>query len=460
MSIYRKTSMRVLILLAIVSLLAIAASPLPVPAGPGGMIKKPAAKNIIVMIADGRGFNHVTAASYYETGKFDRQIYNRFPFRFAVSTYPAYYEGDPCYGKGYDPVAVWKDFTYVKSCYTDSAAAATALATGVKTYEGAIGVDLNKMPLKNVVQVAEERGKATGVITSVPLSHATPAGFVAHNVDRENLEAIAQEMIYQSGLEVLMGAGNPYYDADGELITDPANFDFEYVGGQATWDDLVAGTAGAPDNWTLIQTRAEFRALQKGPTPKRVIGVPQVYETLQQGRGGDAWADPFVVPFIKTVPTLVEMTNAALNVLDNDPDGFFLMIEGGAIDWAAHDNQSGRMIEEHIDFDNAVEAVVKWVNTHSNWGETMLIVTNDHETGYLTGPGSDPTWTPIINHGAGHLPGMQWNYDDHTNSLVPIFAKGDAARMFTRYANHYDPVHGRYIDNTDIAKVVFWAIGP
>jgi alkaline phosphatase len=163
---------------------------------------------------------------------------------------------------------------------------------------------------------------------------------------------------------------------------------FKYVGGETTWNDLVAGTAGGDadgdgiaDPWTLIEERAEFQALASGPTPKRLVGTAQVYQTLQQGRSGDAFADPYVVPMIESVPTLEEMTRAALNILDDDPDGLFLMIEGGAVDWAAHANQSGRMIEEHMDFDRAVQAVVDWVNANSNWGETLLIVTNDHETG-------------------------------------------------------------------------------
>jgi alkaline phosphatase len=152
------------------------------------------------------------------------------------------------------------------------------------------------------------------------------------------------------------------------------------------------------------------------------------------------------------------MTQAALNVLDNDPDGFVLMIEGGAVDWAAHGNQSGRMIEEQIDFDNAVEAVLNWIQANSNWGETVLIVTGDHETGYLTGPMPDPanpTWTPVVNNGAGVVPGMQWNAGEHTNQLIPFYAKGDSARLFKQAADLSDPVHGPYIDNTDIAQVIF-----
>ncbi len=262
-----------------------------------------------------------------------------------------------------------------------------------------------------------------------------------------------------------MGTGHPCYDADG-VYNDCTN-NFRYVGGQNTWDDLIAGTAGGDadgdgvdDPWVLIQTRAEFQSLMSGPTPKRVVGTAQVYQTLQQGRSGDSYADPFVVPLIDTVPTLEEMTKAALNILDDDPEGLFLMIEGGAVDWASHGNTSGRMIEEHIDFDNAVHAVVDWVQANSNWGETLLIVTGDHETGYLNGPGSDPDWTSIVNYGAGVLPGMEWHSGNHTNSLLPLFAKGDAARMFHRFADQYDPVYGRYIDNSELAWVLFWTMDP
>jgi alkaline phosphatase len=197
-----------------------------------------------------------------------------------------------------------------------------------------------------------------------------------------------------------------------------------------------------------------------GPTPKRVLGTAQVYQTLQQSRGGDQNADPYVVPLIETVPTLEEMTEAALNILDDDPDGLFLMVEGGAVDWASHSNQSGRMIEEQIDFERAVEAVVDWVKKNSNWGETLLIVTGDHETGYLTGPDSDPTWEPIVNNGAETLPGMEWHSGSHTNSLMVVSAKGDAARMLKRYADEDDPVRGPYVDNTELAIVIFWAMDP
>ena len=425
--------------------------------------KRSSAKNIIVMISDGLGFNHLDATRYYQYGKNTRRSSNRFFFNCAMSTYMEYDSGDGCYSHGYDADSAWSEFDYVSSCSTDSAAAATAMSTGVKTYEGAIGVDFDELPLEHALELAEQKGKSTGVVTSVQWSHATPAGFVAHNVSRNNYAEIAREMVFDSPVDVIMGCGHPWFDANGRQQKTPNTF--KYVGGEDTWKDLVAGTAGGDadgdgfdDRWVLIQDLAEFQAMEYGPTPRRVIGTAKVSQTLQQRRGGDGYADPYEEPFIETVPTLTEMTTAALNILDDDPDGLFLMVEGGAIDWASHANQSGRMIEEQIDFENAVKAVVKWVRKNSNWRETLLIVTSDHETGYLSGPGSDPTWEPIVNNGAWNLPGMEWQSGSHTNSLVPLFARGRAARMLRRYADEKDPVRGRYVDNTELARVIFGAI--
>jgi len=418
------------------------------------------AKNVIVMISDGCGYNHIAAAGLYKYGKTGEMPFEEFPVKSFVSTYPA--------GGSYDPSRIWSDFNYASEGTTDSAAAATAIATGHKTYDGAIGVLGSKEkpePVQNAVERAEELGRSTGVITTVTFSHATPAGFVAHNPSRDNYEEIAREMLLKSKADVVMGSGNPYYDYDGKKREKPS---FKFVGGEDTWNAVCAGTAGADadgdgiaDPWKLIQSREEFTALGSGPAPKRLLGVPCVAGTLQQGRGGNEKADPYIVPRTQTVPTLAEMTRAAVNVLDDNKRGFFLMIEGGSIDSAAHSNESGRMIEEEIDFADAVHAVIDWVDANSSWDDTLLIVTADHETGYLTGPGSGPSadgkpvWNPIVANGAGKLPGMEWHSGDHTNSLVPIFARGRASAALERRATWRDPVRGAYLDNTDIAKTVF-----
>ncbi|MGD9151178.1 MAG: alkaline phosphatase [Desulfobacterales bacterium] len=435
-------------------------------AGASAFAKQTQIKNIIIMISDGWGYNHIDATNYYAYGATGVQAYEHFSCQMAMSTYMV--PGD------YDPDEAWASFDYVKSGATDSAAAATAMSTAEKTYGGAIGVDLDKQPLLHVLESCEAAGMSTGVVSSVEFSHATPAAFVAHNEARGNYADIANEIIYESACEVIMGAGAPDYDNSGVACSDvdpidekpDACMNTKYVGGDETWDDLTddfmvidnvadADGDGIPDGWKVIRSREEFQKMASGDTPARVIGLPYVYQTLQQKRGGDGYADPYVVPLISSVPTLEEMTKAALNVLDDDPDGLFLMVEGGAVDWASHANQSGRMIEEQIDFNNAVQAVMDWIKANSSWGETLLIVTGDHETGYLTGPDSDPTWKPIVNHGAGNLPGMQWNSGSHTNQLIPFFAKGCGAQLFKKGPTSEDPIRGIYIDNTVIADVIF-----
>lgn len=427
-----------------------------------GNSDKPHVKNIILMISDGCGYNHVDAAAVYQHGRPGAQVYHSFSVRMGMSTYEA--------GQCYDVEMAWKYFNCVKLESTDSAAAATAMACGMKTYAGAIGVDIDGHPIRNVVECAEEIGKATGVITSVQLSHATPAGFVAHNRSRGDYAGIGKEMISESALDVIMGCGHPLYDNNGEPLAGESLPNYSYVGGADTWRELLEGRAGGdadgdgtPDPWKLIQTREEFEKLAEGDTPARVLGVPEVAGTLQQCRDSNVDAEPFEEPFIDTVPTLEVMTRAALNVLDEDPDGFFLMIEGGAVDWASHVNQSGRMIEEEIDFCNAAKAVVEWVEANSNWAETLVIVTGDHETGYLTGPDSGvkeegPVWNPLVNKGRGRIPGMQWNSGGHTNSLIPFYANGpqDVLSLFLSRANGFDPIRGAYLDNTSIASVIFY----
>jgi alkaline phosphatase len=412
-------------------------------------------RHVIVMIADGCGYSQLESGAYYRHGALGRQVYEQFPVRVAMSTFSAD-------GHGYDPRRAWSTFAYVKQDPTDSAAAATAMACGVKTYNAAIGVDVRGQVVPNAWERAEDRGLATGVVTSVPWSHATPAAFVAHCLSRQSYERIAADMLTRSRADVIMGAGHPEFDHDGRPSAPDEDAAYRYVGGPGLWRRAQGGALGRDadgdgmaDPWTLVQTKEEFLRLGTGPTPKRVLGTAQVRETLQQRREGDGQAEPFAVPPIVTVPTLADMARGALNVLDDDPDGFALMVEGGAVDWAGHANQSGRLIEEEIDFSRAVEAVVEWVEARSSWDETLLIVTGDHETGYLTGPGADPKFVPVRNNGQGKLPGMAWNYTSHTNQLIPLFAKGAGAERLAARATRTDPLRGRYLDNTDLAAVVF-----
>lgn len=409
-------------------------------------------KNLILLIGDGMGFQHIQAASYYTSGEAASQVYNSFPVQLGMSTYPA--------GGYYTPEIAWSDFSYVTGAATDSAAAATALSTGGKTISGAIGVDANGVPLRHAVEIASQVGKASGIVTSVQISHATPAGFAAHNLSRSNYVELANELIYTSTLQVLIGSGHPCYDDDGNW--NGCTGSYQYIGGETTWSDLADGEAagadtngdGVPDPWTVVETAADFQGLASGAAPARLLGLVQVHQTLQQKRSGDLTAAPYVVPPLEDIPTLSDLAVAALNVLEDDPDGFFLMIEGGAIDWASHANQAGRMLEEQVAFDAAVQAVVDWVETRSSWEETLVIVTADHETGYLNGPGSDPTWEPLVNNGPGSLPGLAYHSQTHTNSLVPVFARGLGDHLLLDAAQRIDPQRGPFLDNTDLGQVM------
>jgi alkaline phosphatase len=413
-------------------------------------------KNVILMISDGWGANQILATDFYTDGKAGTQIYEKFPTKVDMSTYSFGGLGtDDDNVSMYTP-ELWSDFELLKNHPTDSAAAGTAMSTGTKTYDAAIGVDQEQEDLRHIAEDFEDKGRSTGVISSVEFSHATPASFVDHDTNRNNYSDIANGMIKDSATDVIMGAGNPLFDDNGQAKTTGS---YKYVGGQETWEALLAGTLGSDadgdgdiDNWSLIQTKEEFEDLQTGDTPDRLIGVPQVYTTLQQARGGQADADAYAVPFNENVPNLDVMARGSLNVLDNDEDGFFLMIEGGAIDWAGHANQSGRLIEEQADFNEAVEAVCEWVNENSSWSETLVIVTGDHETGYLTGTAG--VYDEVINNGRGEMPAMAWNSGDHTNQLIPFYAKGAGAEIFKKLANETDPVKGAYLDNTEISLAI------
>jgi len=415
------------------------------------------------MIGDGMGHNCIRAADYY----YGSSPFSAFPYSSTMATFHA--------GSGYDPALAWSDPEYITRGHTESAAAATALATGFKTSLNTVGLSPAGDTLMNLTELAKMIGKSAGVITTVPFSHATPAAFMVHNRSRSNNRQIAYDAMFRSRCDVLMGCGNPEFDEDGIPLGEDWGF-AGYVGDSATWRALKEGSGtvteltadggrrsvqdvtgdGIPDPWTVITSATDFRNLANGPTPARVLGCPEVHTTLQQGRkqGGGESKDspPFLAPFNPGVPTLSEMVLCGLNVLDNNPSGFFMMAEGGAIDWANHENQKGRMLEEMKEFRDAVEAVCKWVETNSSWEETLLIVTADHECGNLWG---GAIFVPVGDNGTGNLPTLQYNSHDHTNSLVAVYARGAGASFLMQEADETDQVRGHYLQNNEIPMVIF-----
>ncbi|MDR2382164.1 MAG: alkaline phosphatase [Bifidobacteriaceae bacterium] len=439
-------------------------------AGPAAADEVPTAKNVIVLISDGAGYSHFDSANLYETGTTRNQVtvnpltgeiiaapqgpavqvYDDYPVQIAQSHYSAngraYYDADEA----------WATFEWVKTGPTDSAAAATALGTGVKTNNGVLGYTPTNEKLTTIGEHALDLGKAVGLVTTVAFDHATPAGFITHNTNRNDYVGLANEMI-ESGIDVIMGAGHPYYNDDNTMVTP----NYKWIS-QADYDRVSQGLT----DYSYVESKADFDALAAGGTvPDKVFGLARVPETLQYNRAGvnDAAHKniaPYSDPLLTDVPDLATMAEGALNVLERDADGFFLMVEGGAVDWAGHANQTTRLVEEQQDFNAAVEVIDAWVNANSSWDETLVIITADHETGYLSGPGAGTStgWRPMTGT-MNTLPSVTWHSGDHTNSLVPLYAKGVGSELLVARADEWDKVRGAYIDNTDIGKTLFDVFG-
>ncbi|WP_239068730.1 alkaline phosphatase, partial [Cellulomonas pakistanensis] len=257
-------------------------------------------KNVIVLIGDGMGYNHIDAASLYEHGTTyaqvavdpaagtiqhlpgtASQVFQSFPVQVAMSTHSANGRAE------YDPAKAWADFDWIAEGATDSAAAGTALATGVKTNNGILGLDPEGDVVKNVAERAAELDKATGVVSSVQFSHATPAAWGAHNASRNDMTGVAHEMI-EGPLDVIMGAGHPGYDDDNQAVT-PSYSSVSERDFQRLRDGQTART--------FIEDRAAFEALAAGEdVPEKVFGLAQVATTLQQARSGESEGQlPFAV---------------------------------------------------------------------------------------------------------------------------------------------------------------------
>lgn len=307
-------------------------------------------KNIILFIGDGMGTAHVTAA------KITRG-------RLAM---------ERCTAAGF--VTTWSAGALI----TDSAAAATAFSAGVKTVNGALGVGPDGVPLKNVIEYAEENGKSTGVATTCSLTHATPAGFIVHVPSRKLDSGIAAQ-IAASDVDVLFGGGLDYFNP--------------------------AGNPCLPElqrKMPVALTPEEFRNL----------GTPEKAAALLYPVHPPCAAE-------RTV-SLRDMTQKAVEILAQDKDGFFLMVEGSQIDWASHKNDSTNAVSEVIDFDDAVGAGLDFAEKN---GETLVIVTADHETGgFALLDGSVENRT-VDRTGFVH--------GDHTASMVPLFAYGPGSALFS-----------------------------
>lgn len=434
-------------------------------------------KNIIVMVADGGGFAALEATRQYlgdaRGGPVGELTVDQPGFVataqsvYALDTRTTPLEGpeglaqnpidvyDPARNYDFTPVpgeteagypAGFDGYEWNRATAPDSANTASAMMTGEKTYNNAINVDGNGTPLLSLAELANDQGKATGVVSTVQISDATPAAAGgAHNIARANRTEIAEEMFSAGVLDVIAGTGNPDFDDNGQPRETPA---YDWIS-EEVWQSLKDGSFRAEDGsaWDLLQTRADIQAAAEGaPTDARLAMIAEAFTGTNFYRdGGDAATeDPFEVPRLQSSPTLTEMSLAALNHLNTDPDGLFLMIEGGGVDRAEHENSFGRMIEEYVEFDNAVQSVVDYVNSDesaASFEDTLLIVTADHDH-LLFGPeGETIPYQRIQEDRDGDgVPEYQWFGNGHSNQLVPLYAYGAGADQVAALADRVDSV--------------------
>lgn len=342
------------------------------PAEAGRMENPPAGRvrNVILLIGDGMGPAPLAYASLRATGPDGRLHIERMPCLGSMRTFP------------------------VGSWVTDSAAAATAMATGHKTMVGLVGVAPDGRTLPTVLEQAQREGFAVGLVSTHEIVDATPAAFVAHVDSRGQREEIARQMTALRP-DVVLGGGRKYFLPD------------DRKGRRKDGRDLVA-------EWVAQGYPYAEDAKQLADIP--VNGDGRLLGLFSRGHMETA----------RPEPTLLEMTCAALAHLDGKRDaaGLFLMVEGAKIDRMGHENRAGRMVEEILHFDLAVGEALRFARER---GDTLVVVTADHDTGGL-GVVAGPDKARI-----------GWGSKGHTAVPVPVFAYGPGAERFAGL-----------IDNTDI----------
>jgi len=256
----------------------------------------------------------------------------------------------------------------VSGVVTDSAASATAMSAGIKTYNGAIAVDENKQPVQTVLEQAKLQGMKTGVAVTSQIVHATPAAFIAHNESRKNYDQLADSYFDdrlegQFKADVMLGGGWKYFiRPDRNLVEAFTDAGYEYVD---QWANLAHTTSEKP----LLGLFAD-------------VGLPWALDFTEQHR-------------------LLALTETAVRHLENDK-GFFLMVEASQVDWAGHANDIAAAMAEMADLDETLQ----WLKSYADVnGDTLLVVTADHSTGGLTlSRDGDYRWQPDILHGLEQSP--------------------------------------------------------
>jgi alkaline phosphatase len=320
-----------------------------------------------------------------------------------------------------------------KTVVTDSAAGASAWATGQKTYNGAVSVDVNGNALPVLGELARRSGRATGLVTTAQVTDATPAAFFAQTTDRGQQSEIGRQFLEESKPDVILGGGEDWWypaAVPGRYPDHPAADPSEQSKG--TRGNLVARAEQL--GYRYASTPAQLQAVVSG----KVLGLFANEEMFQQRSEGDGDVYAPVVP-------LATMTSKALGLLGQDPQGFFLVVEEEGVDEFAHANNGEKMLLAMQQLDAAVAVARRYVATHP---DTLLVVTGDHETGGLvvedngtadeSGSGISAEDGPFPVKGSALTFRLDWSTASHSGAPVPVSAAGpSAARLSGQHPNTF-----------------------
>lgn len=324
------------------------------------------AKNVILLIGDGTGLSQISSAFYF---KETRPNYARFNTIGLIKTSSS------------------------REDITDSASSATAFASGVKTYNGAVGVADDSTEVKTLVEIVSPQQIKTGVISTSSIQHATPASFYAHVISRGHYEDITADMV-DSEIDFFAGGGKKFFDKRED--------------GRNLLKDLRS-------NGFVLDTTAlgDFEGIKQHSKMAYLLAETHL-EPVAEGRGD-------------YLPKATELGIQFLNK-DAEHPNFFIMIEGSQVDWGGHANDADYLISELIDFDNAIGKALDFAE---NDGNTLVIVTADHETGGFTlssTPKKDEDGRSYSDY--NELTGT-FSTNGHSATLIPVFAYGPGANLFS-----------------------------
>jgi alkaline phosphatase len=359
------------------------------------------ARNIILMIGDGMGPAQLHAMWLYSTRYLGRN--------FAMTEIMN--EGRTAY--------LYNDTN--DNIVPESAAAATQMATGVKVHTKTIGVGSDGKPLKSILEIAKEKAKTTGLVTTSGITDATPAAFAAHVKDRRDEHMIAEQLV-ESDVNILFGGGRAFFLSKTEKNSKRK-------------DSRNLVEEARKKGYMVVETADEM----KKATGKKMLGLFNKGDML------------FEIDRLGSYePSLAEMTGKALDVLSSNKEGFFLMVEGGKIDHAAHHNDISALVFEGIAFDEAVKVAYEFQKRNT---DTLLIITGDHETGGLAVLSQSPTSrerekADAITNLSELRKRSRWATKSHTATPLFVWGIGPGSEKITGWKH-----------NTELFRVMLDAYG-